>query len=103
MFHCFGCKKGGDVFAFWMEYHKVTFPQAMQDLAEKYHIRLPEKKLSPAERGRKALKDSLIELNELTSSYFQKVLKESPKGINGREYFKKRFLSKEIVSESCRA
>ena len=21
MFHCFGCKKGGDVFAFWMEYH----------------------------------------------------------------------------------
>ena len=34
MFHCFGCKKGGDVFGFWMEYHKVTFPQAMKDLAK---------------------------------------------------------------------
>lgn len=40
MFHCFGCKKGGDIFAFWMEYHKVSFPEAMRDLAERYNITL---------------------------------------------------------------
>jgi DNA primase len=32
-FHCFGCKKGGDIFAFWMEYHSATFPEALRDLA----------------------------------------------------------------------
>jgi len=42
-FHCFGCKKGGDLFAFWMEYHRVSFAQALKDLAEKYHISLPER------------------------------------------------------------
>lgn len=99
MFHCFGCKKGGDVFAFWMEYHKVSFPQAMQDLAEKFHITLPEKRLSAVEKGRKALKDSLIELNEVASSYFHNILNKSPKGITGREYFKRRLLSKETISE----
>ena len=45
MFHCFGCKKGGDVFAFWMEYHKTTFPEAMTDLAQKYQVPLPKKPL----------------------------------------------------------
>ncbi|MFP3929232.1 MAG: CHC2 zinc finger domain-containing protein, partial [Desulfobacteraceae bacterium] len=24
IFHCFGCKKGGDVLTFWMEYHNVS-------------------------------------------------------------------------------
>src|SRR4030065_1001252 len=47
MFHCFGCKKGGDIFAFWMEYNKVPFPQAMKDLAERYHVTLPAKEFSP--------------------------------------------------------
>lgn len=32
MFHCFGCKKGGDLFAFWMEYHRVSFPQALKEI-----------------------------------------------------------------------
>jgi DNA primase len=44
MFHCFGCKKGGDVITFWMEYHKVSYPQAIKELAERYHVILPEKR-----------------------------------------------------------
>jgi DNA primase len=37
-FHCFGCKKGGDIFTFWMEYHSSTFPEALRDLAERYNV-----------------------------------------------------------------
>ena len=50
MFHCFGCKKGGDVFDFWMEYHSLTFPEALRDLAERYQVRLPEKYSTPEEK-----------------------------------------------------
>ena len=45
IFHCFGCRKGGDVFTFWMEYHNVSFPEAVRDLAERYQIVIPEKLL----------------------------------------------------------
>ena len=28
VFHCFGCKKGGNAFTFLMEMEKMTFPEA---------------------------------------------------------------------------
>ena len=35
MFYCFGCQKGGDIFAFVQEIEKIDFKQALQLLAEK--------------------------------------------------------------------
>ena len=99
MFHCFGCKKGGDVFAFWMEYHKVSFPQAMRDLAERFQISLPERELTPSEKGKMAFKESLFKINEAAAEYFHHILTKSEEGGAGREYFKKRSISKEIISE----
>ncbi len=99
MFHCFGCKKGGDVFAFWMEYHKVSFPQALKDLADRYQIRLPEKPMTPFEKEKMELKASLFEINKLAAEYFHVMLTESDKGGPGRAYFEKRSISKEIIEE----
>ena len=33
MFHCFGCKKGGDLIAFVMEIHGLGFMEALEELA----------------------------------------------------------------------
>jgi len=99
MFHCFGCKKGGDVFAFWMEYHKVSFPQAMRELAERYHIALPEPELTPDRKKEKELEEAIFELNVLAAGYFNQILLKSEKGAPGREYLKKRSLNREIAEE----
>ena len=99
MFHCFGCKKGGDIFAFWMEYHKVAFPQAMRDLAEKYRISLPKKQLTPSEKKNMELKELLFKLNETAAEYFHHILTKSEKGKPGREYLDKRSIPKEIASQ----
>ena len=99
MFHCFGCKKGGDIFDFWMEYHKVSFPQAMQDLADRYQISLPTKQISPAEKLKVDLKESLFEINQTAAEYFHDILIKSKKGSPGREYLDKRLISKKIISE----
>ena len=37
-FYCFGCQKHGDIFDFWMEYHGVTFREAMNQLAEMANV-----------------------------------------------------------------
>ena len=99
MFHCFGCKKGGDIFAFWMEYHKTSFPEAMRDLAEKYHVTLPEKKLSSWEREKTSLKESLFKLNETAAKYFHNILTQSRKGAPGKKYLDQRGVPEEIISE----
>lgn len=98
MFHCFGCKKGGDIFAFWMEYHQTTFSEALRDLAERYNVTIPEKTSSLAEKRENELKDGLFYINEKATAYFQGLLENSSKGEPGRNYFRKRGLSEETVS-----
>jgi DNA primase len=99
MFHCFGCKKGGDIFSFWMDYHKVDFPQALKDLADRYQVALPEKPLTPFEREKMELKEWLFKLNGMAAEYFHGILTKSEKGRPGRTYFEKRSISKEIILE----
>ena len=37
-YHCFGCGVGGDVIKFTMEMEKLSYPDAIHDLAKKYNI-----------------------------------------------------------------
>ena len=99
MFHCFGCKKGGDVFAFWMEYHNVSFPQALRDLASRYQIPLPEPKRDPAEAKRLELRDILFKLNELAADFYHRVLTGSKAGGPGRRYFGDRGIDERTISD----
>jgi len=99
MFHCFGCKKGGDIFAFWMEYHKVSFPQAMRDLAQRYNVTLPERKLTPAQKRKMELQEELFKINGSAAEYFHHILTESDKGEAGRGYLEKRSVDKDCILE----
>jgi DNA primase len=98
MFHCFGCKKGGDLFAFWMAYHQVSFPQAMRDLAEKYHVPLPEAQPGSSGRRERDHKEALLRVNGMAAQFFHHLLTQSDKGKSGREYFERRSIPSEIIS-----
>ena len=99
MFHCFGCKKGGDIFAFWMEYHKVSFPQAMKDLAERYRVTLPEKEFSPLQKEKLEFRGLLFEINETAARYYNHVLTKTDKGRPGMEYLEKRSLGEDVIKD----
>ncbi|MBC8420798.1 MAG: DNA primase [Proteobacteria bacterium] len=99
MFHCFGCKKGGDIFAFWMAYHGLSFLEALKDLAERYHIPITEA-FSPSEEKKKSrLRETLLKINEMAALYFQRTLSDAETGNPAADYLKKRAISKEIISE----
>src|SRR5215469_6203320 len=50
-FHCFGCGVGGTVFDFLMKIEGLTFPEALQSLASRYSIALPERTPENGSRG----------------------------------------------------
>src|SRR3990172_13104369 len=44
IYKCFSCGAGGDVFSFMMNYHKMTFPEALKHLAQRAGIQLEDRR-----------------------------------------------------------
>ncbi|HLC95083.1 MAG TPA: DNA primase, partial [Patescibacteria group bacterium] len=71
MWHCFGCGKGGDVFAFVMEMESLEFRETLQMLAERAGVELPQYK---GETKNKETKEKIYDLLELATKFYEKQL-----------------------------
>lgn len=89
-FHCFGCGESGDVFSFLMKYNHITFPEALKDLARRYNIDLPERKMSEQDRIRIEQREQLYRVNKNAAQMYHQYLKTSDKAKHAREYLQKR-------------
>src|SRR5262249_32280638 len=71
IFHCFGCKVGGDVFNFVMQMERCDFVQAVKSVAEKIGVPVP--KFEPTADAQKAgrEREELLELNAWAADFFQ--------------------------------
>jgi len=81
VWHCFGCGKGGDLFAWVTETEKVAFPEALRMLAERAGIELPKTARGPGDVAR----DRLYQANALANDYFRASL-DSEAGAEARAY-----------------
>ncbi|MGP7976046.1 MAG: DNA primase, partial [Desulfobaccales bacterium] len=96
IFHCFGCGAGGNVFSFLMQHQRLSFPEAVQELARRYGIPLTVKELGP-EGSRETRKRTLAyEINQVAAGFYEATLK-SAAGRPGREYLAKRELTAEVI------
>ena len=86
------------MFSFWMDYHNLTFPQSLRDLAERYNVPLPRQTNLPAERKKTELKEILSKINRLAGNYFHEILLNSAEGRPGRDYFSNRHITEETIS-----
>ncbi len=90
---CFGCDKGGDVFAFVMEMEGLSFPETMRMLAKKAGVVLPEYKPMQQQSDNK---QTLKAINEAAANYYSLCLREYPNGEAVRAYVASRNIEPEL-------
>ena len=113
IFYCFGCHKGGDVFTFLMEHDGLSFPEALQMLADETGVRLTPARSSYADRtiGDDTVdsvtpvnakqtplfpKNEMLKINEMAVDFYYRQTRSFPRVIN---YFLSRGLSRETIRE----
>ncbi|MCR4587325.1 MAG: DNA primase [Lachnospiraceae bacterium] len=96
IFHCFGCGASGNVFTFLMKYENMTFQEAVQALAERAGVKLPEQEQSPQAKQASNRRAQLLEICKEAAKYFYVSLREE-RGAQGMEYFRKRQLTDETM------
>ncbi len=99
IFHCFGCGEGGDVFTFLMKVAHLSFPQAVEELARRYGVKLPSKEWSQAQKKEMAKREMLFQINQIASDYFHELLLSRKEGEEARRYLSQREIKRETIEE----
>ncbi len=99
-YHCFGCGAHGTAIGFLMEHLGLSFPQAVEDLAGRVGLEVPqEREDGRSEQDRAESRDQrsrlVAKLGE-AAQFYKRRLKESPEAI---EYLKRRGLTGEVAAQ----
>lgn len=80
VYHCFGCKKSGNVFTFLESFSGMNFPEAVEYLARRYSLPIPapeNRNPDQVEESRRT-KDLALRINAFAAAFFEKTLRELP-------------------------
>lgn len=95
IFHCFGCGASGNSIGFFMKLSGLTFPEAVEQLAQRLGIAVqhegPSRKADDTE-----LKEKMFEANMLAQQFFSQALKTAPSVI--LDYIKARNISEAAIA-----
>jgi len=86
IFHCFGCGVGGNLFSFLMQQERLTFPEAVRQVAEQVGVSIPTQPQTTS-NGHTA---KLLSLLEKTCQYYERLLVHPHHGRAAREYLRAR-------------
>src|SRR5216683_3039574 len=94
-FHCFGCGAGGTVFNFVMRTEGLSFPEAIESLARRYGVTLPERDAAAGPGAGE--RDAALRANQIAADFFVHVLWKTPDGAAAREYLSVRGVAAETA------
>lgn len=95
-YKCFGCGASGDHFRFLMETEGLSFPEAVEQLAESAGVTLP--KADPRAAEREHRRAGIAEICEMAAKFFEVELK-GPAAQDARSYLERRKLTAETLRE----
>lgn len=94
IWHCFGCGKGGDLFAFVMEIEGLSFVETLRLLAPKAGVELKQ-----ADPKLTSQRNRSLDAMELATKYYHHILTTSKQAQPARDYLAKRGLSEETIND----
>ena len=98
MYYCFGCHVGGNVYTFLMEHENFSFPEAVEYLAERAGVTLPEESMSAEEKKRTDERTKIKEMNKVAAAYFHYLLR-TEHGKKAFDYLTGRGLTEETIDK----
>lgn len=93
IYHCFGCGKGGGVINFIMEIENLSFPEAVEFLAKRVGMPIPEEENSAESKRRRRM----LDLNRDAARFFHTCLK-SPEGRAAQAYMNARQITPQTAT-----
>ncbi|MBE3590132.1 MAG: DNA primase [Firmicutes bacterium] len=87
VFYCFGCHVGGDVITFVQKREEISFREALEQLAARAGVMLPER--DPAAERRRGAKDALLRALADAAAFYQRQL-QAEAGAAARAYLERR-------------
>ncbi|MGD9475964.1 DNA primase [Shinella sp. G-2] len=89
-YHCFGCGVSGDHFRFLTDLDGLSFPEAVQQIADLAGVAMPQP--DPQAEQREKERMGLVEVMEMAARFFQDQL-QTPGGAKARAYLRDRGLT----------
>jgi DNA primase len=94
LYHCFGCGVGGNVFTFVTQYEKISFGEALRQLAARANISLPS-----YNNEKQSEVDEVLDINEKANKYYRDML-HSDEGNDAISYLRqKRHFTDETIEK----
>ncbi len=96
-YYCFGCQASGSALKFLMEFDRMDFVSAVEYLADRVGMTVPNEKQGNAEASRK--RKSLYEVLEQSAAFYRDQLRQHSNRETAVNYLKGRGLSGEIARD----
>lgn len=96
-YYCFGCEAGGDTIRFVQEKEGLSFPDAVELLADRFGVELEREAEDPQAEARRRRRGRLAEALERAAAFYETYLWEADKASRARAYLHERGLGEEIL------
>lgn len=97
IFHCFGCKVGGNVYSFLMEIEGWSFLEAVQHLAEKAGVELPQIASESNRSGQTKQHQEMLDMHDILVKLYHYCLMETEFGKEALAYLKGRGIEVQTI------
>lgn len=98
VFHCFGCGIGGDVIRFITKIDNISFYEAINVLAERAGMKLPDISNSHEDKKITELKEKIYQINKIVAEFYHENLYKKT-SVEAQQYVKKRKLDNKTLKE----
>ena len=106
VYHCFGCKKSGNVFTFLRDFSGFSYVEAIEFLADRSNIKIPEPEQNEQSQHQNdkhnlenAKKKSLAQVNRVAADFFKTNLARAKETDLISQYVKRRALNADTIKE----